>query len=416
MSDGDRAHREHTLRLLEQARETETIPFDGAAFWRRLAIELGRRFPSCANDAGCIAWLIDHCGDQKRSHEGGEQNEADREADRKRFKRWSQGTRPRWENVYPLCAAINVGSPDKPKLTAADLVADLPLHKPGGDGPGAPPPDDPFGDELSRLAVKVEAALKSAPVLTAALLGKGHGDPAAREASRSVACALVDAQVQTLAADLADLAARFDRERNVRERDVARDLLWEILPLAVDWRALVLEARAAQDGHALELPLRTETLAEVRLAGVHRRACQFVSREHPLPRGMLLVPLPALAHGPFFDPRGEGLADAVLDNLHEEEVFPKLRQRFPRLAQFRVAAKERLKGSPASKSVHYLLVIDDDLDPQQTRDLDGSWKIAKSALAQALPGLHLVRLTGRDPELEKEMGLVTLIQDLCHLE
>lgn len=283
------------------------------------------------------------------------------------------------------------------------------------------PQHPPLDATIVELKAKVEESLRQAPALVKALAARGYGNLACNDPLGSVACALVDSPAQTLALNLAQLAGEL-----ARERESARGLLWQILPFATDWRALLIKARAAPSGSAIELPLRTETVAEIVLAGIHGRCCRFAPGGHSLPRGATYIPLPALAYGPFFDPHCQGLIDAILFNLYDEQSpdapvaagqdpWRGLKQRFPQFSRFKAMAKGQIKSNLEPKDAHYMLIIDDDLDPQSTRDLDCSWAIAKAALTSELPGLHLVRLKGGLPELEHEGELVPLIRKIRDL-
>ena len=294
------------------------------------------------------------------------------------------------------------------------------------DGASTPPlalqQPEPLDALLDKLKAQVEKSLQTAPALVAALASRGYGSLAGDSPQRSIACALVDSPAQTLAHDLADLA-----DELARERDRIRGLLWQLLPFATDWRTLLRNARSAPPGGAIELPLRSETVAEIVLAGIRGRSCRFAPGNLEFPLGATYIPLPAAAHAPFLDPQGQGLADALLGNLFNEQNLEApagagrdpwrgIKKQFPDFAEFKSAAKGRIKTGPLRKDSHYYtLVIDKALSPQPTPDLDGSWALTKAALATALPGLHLVRLQGGTDELEDEGALVPFIKGVCDL-
>jgi hypothetical protein len=321
-----------------------------------------------------------------------------------------------------------VGAPSPASIAAPEPASPPSARPPEPEEPAARPPPAaatpvhrPLHDDLERLIGEAESVLRSAPGLARALLDRDYGERAHPDVPACLARALADAQARKLANDLAQLAVDLRGEG-----DSARRLLWHILPLAIDWRAVLSDARAAPPGSALELPLCTETVAEVVLAGVHGRPCRFLPGDEALPRGATLVSLPAAAYIPVFDPRCEGLADAILHNLYAERMRPAprgsdrdvwgpIRQRFPDAPRFKKAAKSRIQGSPASQSTFYMLVIDADLPPQRTADVDHWWASAKGVLARALPGLQLVRLTASPDQLDGELHLATLIKDLCDL-
>lgn len=122
-----------------------------------------------------------------------------------------------------------------------------------------------------------------------------------------------------------------------------------------------------------------------------------------IPEGVGHVALPAVAHAPFFDGKGELLVQAVVMNLGKEgelgeKIWGPYLKKYPRYPDFKTIVDRKLKASKKDGSAHYLLVIDAILDPDQKRDVETSWGIARVAFDRDLPGLRLVRLTGRSPE------------------
>jgi hypothetical protein len=216
----------------------------------------------------------------------------------------------------------------------------------------------------------------------------------------------------------------------IRDREVARSVLWEILPLAGDWAKVVEGARAAVGGDGsrpspLVLPLRMETVAEIVLARLETRCCLWASGDH-YPQGARHVPLPAAARAPLFDPQGKRLAEAaqeVFKHLHgagaaadgrafRDDFWGPVRKRWASPSAFKAAVLAEMKRTPRREEPFYMLVIDEDLDPENTRDRDQSWRIVQDAIGGALPNLRLVRLTGGDLEMESEIDLALVIGDI----
>lgn len=419
MSDRESKHTDRTRQIVDRANDTEIIPFDGFAFWAQLRRILSDRFPTCATDEGCVIWLVDHCS-------GGKPGDDTRETDRRKFKRWSKGGCPRWENVYPLCAAINTASPGLPKLTTYDLVDGLPLREPGRDdrsgddsgdddppGGAPPPPGDNNQGDLARLKAEVEAILNKESALTRALARKLG--PGVKGMPRAVALALIDAPANRVAEVLAELAGTPEHRR------AARHLFWHILPLAGDWDDVLKKAQmAGSKVDVLELQLRTATLAEIVLARLDARCCVFAPGGE-FPQGAAHVPLPAVMDAPIFDAQGERLVEAVLMNLwHEhsledrlpgEETWRAMKKECADESEFMAVATAEINTRTLQERRRYLLFIDAMLGPSaQGRDLEQMWTVARQALGKALPGLRVVRLKGRHKEMANEAGLRTIVK------
>lgn len=322
-------------------------------------------------------------------------------------------------------------------LRWAGLVAKrAPAPEPVPRGPRDPPPrraepPNPRGvatsvaearaRDLDALKAKVEAALRIAPALSEALAGWLSLDRGADDLPGCLSDKLFDLPARDVATAFAAMLDSLDRDQGV-----ARNLLWQILPLAGDWRDVLAQARAAgADGRSLELRLRTETVAEIILAGVEARCCLWAP-DDLMPQGAAHVQLPAAAHAPLFDPKGARLAEAVeavFIDLYEErkpgeprapghELWGRVKKRFPRYRDFKIGVTGEMEHSAERKAPHYMLIIDDDLDPEQTRDRDQTWRVAQQAIGKALPHLRLVRLTGGEDELRAEYKIVPPIRDV----
>ena len=267
----------------------------------------------------------------------------------------------------------------------------------------APPLSSP---ELDRLKEEVRKVLQDAPELTMALAKVGYGVTSLAGAVlvESVWAALSQSSV----ADVAIAITKLAKQSSVR--DSARQLLCHILPLAAQWQALVDGAASAGgSGTALELPLQMATIAEVVMAHLDARCCEFTPGR-AYPQGTRNIPMPAVVHAALFDPQGSVMADAVVSGLWQERKmgdpplpdvarWRAIKSENPSERAFRVAAKAEIEVSALLDKPRYLLFIDGDLDPegvlQEKGELDAAWKAQQQALQTQFPGLRLVRLKGR---------------------
>ena len=412
----------------------EIIPYDRAAFWTRLCGLIKERFPDRGTEDGCIEWLVANVTDTDRT------GKPQAGMDRKTIERWCgkpslEPSRPRWTKVLLIVEALNRGRRHGiEELSLEKLVEGL--SKPGARAPagrisrgpsivptgatkqgaaGDRPRDEPSGaagaKDLAGLRAKVEGALQRAPAFAAALVRRGYAslDPGAGNGALAVAVAdaLVNATAAKVARDLAELAG------TPEHRDASRNVLWHILPLAGDWDDVLEQAGAAgTERGALELRLRTETVAEIVLARVEARSCHFVPGEH-FPQGAAHVPLPVSAYTPLFDLGGQALETSVLNNLWQErrleEPWRGIKTVYRKESDFMVAARAEINTATLQDARRYLLVIDAKFDFQSIQDLDASWVVAQEALGAALPGLRLVRL--KECRLEdSESTLQTVIK------
>jgi hypothetical protein len=284
------------------------------------------------------------------------------------------------------------------------------------DASGAPGvKSEPLAGDLAALTAALEERLRACPALTLALADKlGITKPSGSSSSSPgrVARALIDAPGKDVATILADLDATLDKDR-----DAVRSLLWQTLPFAVDWRELLLQSRSAIESNknALELPLRTETLAEIVLAGADGRQCQF-SPDGDYPQGVGRIRMPAATLAPFFHSGGERLVEALVLHLCREEdpgdlQWTNLKRRFPKPSELSIVVEKRLrnlarKGAP-NRLPHYLLFIDAELE--EGKDMEALWGVARAAFGKELPSLRLVRLRGGLKELDEEADVAEQI-------
>lgn len=179
-------------------------------------------------------------------------------------------------------------------------------------------------------------------------------------------------------------------------RNALRSVLWFVLPMAIDWKEVVLQGIATFSAkkNALDLPLHKETLAEIVIAGIDNRCCRFAPiANDQMPVGASIVKIPAMAQSALFDRDGSRFTELVVKNLAalignvadgayrnmQEEVEAALHSR-----AFLAAPRDRLP--------YYLLFLETDLrGAEYQQEL---WTLAREKLGQALPTLRLVRLTG----------------------
>lgn len=286
--------------------------------------------------------------------------------------------------------------------------------------------DEERGSRLAALKARIASALRSAPELARAMAESLGLNAGGAELSAMLSDELVTMRAMDVAEMFADLV-------NVlgRDGDVARNLLWEILPLAGDWRDIVEQARMAEAGGRagpapLELRLRTETVAEIVVARVEARCCLWASGDH-YPQGARHVPLPASARAPLFDPKGiqlEAAVKAVFIDLHgdsapatsprsRDDALSPVRKRWASSSDFkRGVIAEMKRGVRRREPYFYMLVIDEDLERTHKKDREHAWRVVQNAIGNALPLLRLVRLTGGEVEHEREVDLALVIKDV----
>lgn len=279
-------------------------------------------------------------------------------------------------------------------------------------------------NEQEKLARDIEKRLSD---LTKHLQDKHHlcaklaGKLGTMNTTSTIAEALLHSPAFTVATCLADLDASSDIKS--ADRDTVRKMLWETLPLAIDWRDVLNIARKNLDeGHSsIELPLRTETMAEVILAGADGRACSLVDAK-PYPQGLARISMPSTMHAPFFQME-EHAVNVLVKQLVDEKA-PSVRafdgyrglptQTDEEIEEARVLVDELLadwsrKDNP-DRLPHYLLFIDHLFRKDSSVDLDKLWLDLSRACAAKLPHLRLFRLKGGPKEFGKEIKVVLQIQ------
>ena len=204
---------------------------------------------------------------------------------------------------------------------SATLVAAF-LREPGfRQALGLGADDARLADDLAKLEAKIAAQLQALPRVVDALAEKlalGDDPRDARRVARALVHertgeAIVVAFLQ-VDEDLKDDAAR------VEDRRAVKNLTWQVLPFATDWRALLLRGRAAlANGSAfVELPCSKPDDGGGHPRGHRlRRSCRYVDEgaRARMPAGNAVVRLPAIAEAPFFDHDGKRLVEATVGHL-----------------------------------------------------------------------------------------------------
>lgn len=275
----------------------------------------------------------------------------------------------------------------------------------------------PLVQDFERRQTEMLARLRDRPVLCAKLAEKfaTATDPL------EIVGALFDRPAHEVATCLVDLNAAPHLAPG--DQDLARKLLWEALPLAIDWRDVLSMAKKNLDEgrSSVELPLRTETMAEVILAGVDGRACSLVEAK-PYPQGTARIPMPSVMHAPFFNME-KHVVSALVKDLVDEKI-PGVRsfrdyrglptQTDDEIEEARVLVNELLadfarKDNP-ERMPHYLLFIDQVFRKDSSVDLDRLWADLSQACAAKLPHLRLFRLQGGPKEFGQEIKVVLQVQ------
>ncbi|WP_437636226.1 trypsin-like peptidase domain-containing protein [Sorangium sp. So ce854] len=278
--------------------------------------------------------------------------------------------------------------------------------------------DERLAGSVARVLGGVTTALERRSQIAAALARKLKVMSAPDAVAKAVADEIVrSCRAKDVAMALNHVDAALAKSNtDVEDRRVVRTLLWQILPIAIDWRQLILLGRStfADRQSAIELPLRSETVAEIVLAGIDDRCCRFApSAAGGVPIGAALVRLPAAAQTALFDEDGTRLAQLI---VHQLAAPAHLDVAYARYADLRAAVEGTLHyhahEAPEDELLpYYLLFVDADLGGStDDRDL---WALARGALGAELPSLRLVRMTGGALELAHETVLANHIGAIC---
>lgn len=304
---------------------------------------------------------------------------------------------------------------DGERISATPVAAFL-EHKAFREALGLGAEDDRLAKSVGRVLDGVARLLEKRPHVLGALIRKLPSITAHDAGAKTVASELVTACKAT---DVAKILNHVDADfaksdGDVEDRRVVRTLLWQILPFALDWRQLVVMGLSPVVGaqRFLELPLRSETVAEIVLAGIDDRFCRFAtSAAGAMPVGAALVRMPAAAQSALFDIDGSRLAQLVVQQLAAEVHIEASYSRYPDL---RDAVEGTLRyyahEAPDDEILpYYLLFVDADVGGNEGER--GLWAVARSALSRELPSLRLVRLTGGS--LTEETLLAKHVEAIC---
>jgi hypothetical protein len=284
----------------------------------------------------------------------------------------------------------------------------------------------PVRDEPSqKLWTWLEQRLRGAPEATRLLATgpvlAGHLESTRRRGASDAAigidlpAAVADA---LLAVDARTVASALNATHGAAEgpaRAVLGEVLFHVLPFAADLGEARRRASEAiqRNERSVELPFRTETLAEIVSAGVDGRPIDVLSTG-PFPAGVASVALPATGYAPLFTGQNEVFVQDVAIQLCREdgpanEKFVELKRRFVKDATRRerdTASLEELRrtvqvllrrlhdGVPRPR---YFLFIDQDLKAEGEKSVDHLWGLVRGAVEdkdRGLDGLRLIRLSG----------------------
>lgn len=260
--------------------------------------------------------------------------------------------------------------------------------------------DEILDERIQRMIDEVAAILVDWPDLVTALVKRLKLQSAPGHSALDVARTLVR---QRKAADIAGVFNQVDadlaKNKQVQDnRAVACKILWRILPFATDWQKLVTAAlrdfpdKFTAASNFLELPLRTETIAELVLAGIDDRSCQYtLPGPGKMPVGAAVVRIPAAARAAFIDVDGSRLAECIVHDLATRFMvdhykhYSEMREAVEGLLQYHA------KFAPEDELLpYYLLFVNEDGND------DNLYALARNKLKSELPSLRLVRLTGTD--------------------
>lgn len=258
--------------------------------------------------------------------------------------------------------------------------------------------DEILDERIQRMINDVGSMLADAPDLVVALGKRLKLSPAPGQGPHDVARTLVR---QRKAVEIAGVFNQVDvdlakTKPTGQDRVIACKILWRILPLATDWQSLVTSAlrdfpdRTSATTNFVELPLRTETIAEIVMAGVDDRACQYaLPGPGKMPLGAAVVRIPAAARAALIDVDGSRLAECVVQDLAAKFMvdhyknYSDLRDAVEGLLQYHAQFAPEDELLP-----YYLLFVQEDGTD------DHLYALARSKLSQELRSLRLVRLTG----------------------
>ncbi|HMY15847.1 MAG TPA: serine protease [Polyangium sp.] len=327
---------------------------------------------------------------------GGERINLDVDAAPEKFNGLSGGAVVIRERIVGVLRAVPMNWGGKRlEATPVGVFADVPdFRKALGIGKE----DEILDERIQRLIVDVTAMLADAPDLVVALGKRLKLSLAPGQGAHDVARTLVR---QRKAVEIAGVFNQVDADLAKtrpagQDRIIACKILWRILPLATDWQSLVTAAlrdfpdRSTATTNFVELPLRTETIAEIVMAGIDDRSCQYaLPGPGKMPLGAAVVRIPAAARAALIDVDGSRLAECVVQDLATKFMvdhyknYSDLREAVEGLLQYHAQFAPEDELLP-----YYLLFVQEDGTD------DHLYALARSKLSAELPSLRLVRLTG----------------------
>lgn len=273
-----------------------------------------------------------------------------------------------------------------------------------GQAADPPPGANPVQARVERLAAEVTKLLDGEPELSEALARQPMLRLAAGTQSQEVARVLVwerSALAVATAINAVDLALEKSRAA-LQLRRAARRLLFQLLPLATNWRSLLQQGWGPAGGaRSVLLPFDRATLAEVVVAGIDERLCRFSPCEgKEMPIGYAAIRVPAAARAPLFDVNQRIDVEAMVRVIGArlEVDYADLNDDALRRA-VRGRLRHRGEDLDAEDRLPYYLLF----EPAALGSGTGAetrWTLARERLAEALPSLRLVRLTGGVDEPE----------------
>lgn len=273
--------------------------------------------------------------------------------------------------------------------------------------------DERYDARVARIIDGVAATLEKRLRIAAALAQKLQVSAAPGEVARVVATEIVSVRkAGETARALNDIDSKLAKDTaDLEDRLAVRTILWQLLPFVVDWRQLVVTGRVTLAGgpNAIDLPLRTGTVAEIVLAGINEQCCKFAPLAAAgMPVGAALVRLPAAAQTALFDVDGTRLAQLIVQQLAAEVGIEAQYTRYPDMRDaVEGTLRYHAREAPDDEILpYYLLFVDADLGEKEgAHDL---WALARTVIGRELPSLRLVRLTGG--ALQDEMVLAKHIE------
>lgn len=273
--------------------------------------------------------------------------------------------------------------------------------------------DERYDARVARIIDGVAATLEKRSRIAAALAQKLQLSAVPGEVARIVATEMVRVRkAGETARALNDVDSKLANDAaDLEDRRAVRTILWQILPFVIDWRQLVVTGRVtlASGTNAIDLPLRTGTVAEIVLAGINEQCCKFAPLANAgMPVGAALVRLPAAAQTALFDVDGTRLAQLIVQQLAAEVSIEAQYTRYPDMRDaVEGTLRYHAREAPEDEILpYYLLFVDADLGEKEgAHDL---WALARTVIGRELPSLRLVRLTGG--ALQDEMVLAKHIE------